>query len=237
MDASPRPTPAFRAVLCATDNSVSGIAARRQAEWIADDEHAVEFVPVRAVTMAAPDELMDRCSGRDLLVIGADADAHALVRQLTIPVLFARWCQTGNDVTDSILVAIGQRGGAARAAELAGRLARRHRAAVSLVAVPAASHELTRALATAGRIVLQTTGSAPRIVGDVTPAWISVPRAAAASQASLLVLGIGNDRSERDAASDIARFARCSVLIVPAPVPARPRRFEQVRARQHALPV
>ena len=187
--------------------------------------------------MAAPDELMDRCAGRDLLVIGADADPHALVRQLTIPVLFARWCQSGNEVTDSILVAVGQRGGTARAAELAGRLARRHRAAVSLVAVPAASHELTRALATAGRIVLQTTGSAPRIVGDVTPAWITGPRAVTASQASLVVLGIGDDGSDRETACDIARFAGCSVLIVRAPVPARPRRFEPVRARQHAVPV
>jgi hypothetical protein len=237
MDTSPRPTPAFRAVLCATDNSASGIAARRQAAWVADDEHAVTFVPARAVTMATPEELLHRCSGHDLLVIGADADEHALVRHVPIPVLFARWCETGADVTDAILVAVGPRAGAARAAELAGRLARRHKASVSLVAVPGGSHELTRALAAAGRIVLQATGSAPRIVGDVTPAWVALPRAAAASQASLIVLGIGDDRSDRDAASDIARFARCSVLVVPAPVPARPRRFEPVRARRHAIPV
>ena len=187
--------------------------------------------------MAAPDELMDRCAGRDLLVIGADADAHALVRQLTIPVLFARWCQSGNDVTDSILVVVDQRGDAARAAELAGRLARPHRGSVSLVAVPAAARALERALATAGRIVLQTTGSTPRIVGDVAPAWITVPHAVTASQASLVVLGIGDDDSDRETACDIARFAGCSVLIVRAPVPARPRRFEPVRARQHAVPV
>jgi hypothetical protein len=236
MDTSPRTTPAFRAVLCATDNSACGIAARRQAAWIADDEHAIECVPTRAVTMATRDELLDRCSGHDLLVIGADADAPALVRHVPIPVLFARWCETGNDVTDSILVAVGPRGGAGRAAELAGQLARRHGGSVSLIAVPGASHDLSHALAAAGRIVLETTGDTPRIVGAATPAWIAVPRAAAASQASLIVLGIGDGGSDREAASDIARFAGCSVLIVPAPVPARPRRFEPVRARRHALP-
>jgi hypothetical protein len=223
--------------LCATDNTASGIGARRQAEWIAEDEHAVEFVPVRAVTMATRDELLQRCTGRDLLVIGADADAHALVRQAPIPILFARWCEPGHDVTDTILVAVGQRGGASRAAELAGRLAHRHRSSVSLVAVPGAAHELDRAVAAAGRIVLQTTGRAPRIVGAVTPAWIAVPRAAAASHASLVVLGIGDGSSDREAAYDIARFAGCSVLVVPAPVPARPRRFQPVRARRRALPV
>ena len=237
MDTSSRATPAFRAVLCATDNSASGVAARRQAAWMAGDEHAVEFVPARAVTTAARHELLRRCAGRDLLVVGADADARALVRKLTIPVLFARWCQSGDDVTDSILVVVDQRGDAARAAELAGRLSQPHGGSVSLLAVPAAAHALKRALATAGRVVLQTTGRTPRIVGDVAPASITVPSAVTASQASLVVLGIGDDDSDRDAACDIARFVGCSVLIVPAPLPARPRRFEPVRARRHALPV
>ena len=204
---------------------------------MAGDEHAVEFVPARAVTTAARHELLRRCAGHDLLVVGADADAHVLVRHLTSPVLFARWCQTGNDVTDSILVVVDQRGDAARAAELAGRLAQPHGGSVSLVAVPAAARVLKRALATAGRIVLQTTGSTPRIVGDVAPAWITVPRAVTASQASLVVLGIGDDDSGRETACDIARFAGCSVLIVPEPLPSRPRRLEPLRARQHAVPV
>jgi hypothetical protein len=234
---SPLPTPAFRAVLCAADNSASGVAARRQAAWVAGDEHAVDFLPVRAITLATPQELRHRCSGHDLLVIGADADVQALVRHATIPVLFARWCETGSDVTDAILVAVGQRDGAARAAEIAGRLARHHDASVSLVAAPGCSRELSRALATAGRVVLQATGSAPPIVSDVAPAWVAVPRAADLGHASLIVLGIGgDDRSHREAASDIARFAHCSVLVVPAPVPARPRHV-RASVRQLAVPV
>ena len=151
----------FPSILCGTDYGAAGIAARRQAEWLAGAEGDVELVPTHTLTRHGPEALCTYCEGHDLLVLGSEAEAHAVLPDVRIPVLLARWCPDGFDVTDRILVAVGDHPGSVRAARLAAAIAARHRGEVALVAAPAPSHEIEHALAASGRIVLCTAGIVP----------------------------------------------------------------------------
>ena len=210
----------FSSILCGTDNSPSGIAACRQAAWLSHPEGSLQLLPTRVLTAHGHGALAGRCEGHDLLVLGSEPEAHALVEHAPIPVLCARWCAAGRDVTDRILVAVGDHYGVERAASLAAEIARRHRGAVSVVAAPGHSARLARAVAATSRIVLCTAGHTPEVVCELAPPEIAVPRAALENAASLLVLGVGDDAWDTRMVTDIARRTNCSVLTVPVPVPA-----------------
>ena len=218
--AAPYPTP-FPSVLCGADNGQMGIAARRQAVWLAGEDGLVEVIPRRELTDAGAAALADRCKGHDLLVVGSEANAHALIAAAPIPVLLARWCPLDRDVTDEILVAVGDHSGAARAAELAALLAVRRRGSVSVVAVPGRTRELARAIAATQRIVLCTAGTSAPLLGELASPELVIPRAAAQIGASLLVAGVGDDAWSAAEAGDVARHAACSLLAVPDRVSAR----------------
>src|SRR3954452_5328305 len=122
----------FPSVLCGTDNSSSGIAACRQAAWLSHPDGSLELAPTRALTAHGYEELARRCDGHDLLVLGSEPASQALIAHAPIPVLLARWCPEGHDVTDRILVAVGDHPGAERAASLAAEIASRHRGTVAV---------------------------------------------------------------------------------------------------------
>ena len=228
-------TPLFSSVLCGTDNGPSGLAARHQAAWLTEPEGTVTLVPTRALTRHGPRALVAQCAGHDLLVLGSEPESHALLRHAPIPVLLASWCRESCDVTDEILVAVGGKAGAARAAELAARMAARHRGAVSVVAAPGRSPDLERALAAAGRIILCTMRSTAPVLVEPAPPELAVPKAAADIGASLLVVSVGDDAWDATLASDIARRAGCSLLTVPAPAPVT-RRFARAGADRALAP-
>ncbi len=231
----------FTSVLCGADNGPMGVTARRQAAWLAGADGLVEVVPPRELTDAGAPALAGRCTGYDLLVLGSKANALAMIAAAPIPVLLARWCPLDRDVTDEILVAVGDHAGAARAAELAALLAVRRRGSVSVVAVPGRRHELARAIAATQRIVLSATGTSVRLLSELARPEVVISGAAAQIGASLLVVSVGDDAWSAVEAGDIARHAGCSLLAVPdsliarsAPASSRSRRTDIQRHRDRS---
>ena len=220
MTRPPATSPLFPSILCGADNSAAGVAARRQAQWLAEPEGELEVVPTRALAGLAPAPLVRRCEPHDLLVLPSLAETHAIASRAGVPVLLASWCPAGKDVTDEILVAVGDARGTARASRLAAQIAGRHRGQVSIVAPPPRSRELDRAIAASRRIVVNTIGAAPHLIGEIDPPHRAVAKAVADLGATLLVVGAGDPAL----VAELARFAGCSVLAVPAPV-ASVRRF------------
>ena len=210
------PGPLFRSVLCGADIGASGIAARRQAAWLAGAAGAVKLVPTGTLTRHGSTALAERCEGHDLLALGADHGSAKLLRDVRIPVLLARWCPPGRDLTDRILVVVSDRGDVTQVAELAARMVREHRADAAFVAAPGLSRDLTRALAATSRIMLRTAGVTPQVIGIPAPLELAVQETAAAAESSLLVMGVGAGGWEATLACDAARRIGCSVLLVPA---------------------
>jgi nucleotide-binding universal stress UspA family protein len=234
MPAPRPPSTLFNSVLCGIDNSASGVAAGRQAAWLAGPDGLVELVPRRELTDLGSRALAERCRGRDLLVLGSEGDGRAQIAGAPVPLLLARWCPAGRDVTDEILVAVGDHAGAGRAAELAAQLAVRRRGSVSIVPAPGRIHDLSRAIAATQRIVLCTAGTMPRMQGEVARPAATIPSAAAQIGASMIVLGVGDDAWSAEEAADIARHAGCSLLAVPE-LTARSAR-ESSRSRRTGTP-
>jgi nucleotide-binding universal stress UspA family protein len=230
-----RPTSTlFNSVLCGTDNSASGVAARRQAAWLAGPDGLVELIPRRELTDLGARALAQRCRGNDLLVLGSEGNAQTLLAGAPVPVLLARSCPADRDVTDEILVAVGDHAGARRAAELAAHLAFRRRGSVSVVPAPGRIHDLSRAIAATQRIVLSTAGTMPRMVGEAGRPERAIAKAAAQVGASLVVLGVGDDAWSTAEAADIARHTGCSVLAVPEAITRSAR--ESSRSRRTGTP-
>ena len=207
------PAPLFRSVLCGADIGTSGIATRRQAAWLAGPTGAVALVPTGTLTRHGSAALAERCEGHDLLALGAEHGSATLLQDVRIPVLLARWCPPGRDLTDRILVVVTDRVDMTRVAELAARMVRKHRAAVAFLAAPGSSRDLNRALAATSRIMLRTAAVTPHVMAVPAPLELAVQEAAAAAGSSLLVMGVGDGTT---LACDVARRAGCSVLTVPA---------------------
>jgi nucleotide-binding universal stress UspA family protein len=213
--------PIFASVLCGTHNDANGYAARRQAALLVSPGGAVELVSAMALMRQTSEELQDRCSGHDLLVIADGPGARRTLEYAPIPVLLARWCPTGaGDVTRSILVAVEDRAASEEIADLAGRLAGRYGGSVTLLAAPRHNLALERALNAGERIVLQRTGAAPKVLGEHLPLEQTIAARCASAAATLLVLGIGDAGIARRTAADIAARVGCSVLAVPVRAPA-----------------
>jgi hypothetical protein len=197
-------------------------AARQQAATLGD---AGEVEYIETPRLPSNSALLDRCDGADVLVLGADEDAAALIGRASLPLLLARSCPSDADVTDRILVAVDDKSEPHRAAELAGRLASLHGGTVAVAPFLEPRGALERATAAASRIVLQAAGLVPRVYGAPTELKRAVLSAVAAMDATLLVLPLGSEASTRSNAALIARLVGCSVLVIPVPpvVPPEPR--------------
>ena len=141
----------------------------------------------------------------------------------------------GQDLTDLILVAVGDHACAARVAELAARIARDHGGAVAVVAAPGRFGDLDRALAATARILVSTLGASPHVLGELASPAVTVPAAAARIGASMIVAGVGDDAWSPGFVADLARRTNCSTLAVPAPTRAG-RRFVRPLRHQELMP-
>jgi len=206
----------FSSVLCGVDRSVNSRAAHRQATLFAESGGAVEVVPAPRLTRHGERALQDACEGHDLLALGAGGGASAVVEHAPIPVLLGRWSVSGTEVTDRILVAVDDSPDSRRALELAARLAAVHRGSVTVLVAPRRDPALQRAIAASRRILLQTTGALPTVLGEQLPRERAIPAAAVAINASLVVLGTGATENERRTTAQIAGAIDASVLAVPA---------------------
>jgi nucleotide-binding universal stress UspA family protein len=177
---------------------------------------ALELVPGPELTHHGRRALQDACQGYGLLALGADAAALVAVEHAPIPVLLARWCPLGTDVTDTILVPVDDSPESGRAVALAGGIAANHGGTVTILAAPPRDPALQRAIAASGRVLLQITGAAPRRFGEQLPREHAIPSAASALTASLVVLGSGSGEPARRMTAQIAGSIGCSVLAVPA---------------------
>jgi hypothetical protein len=204
----------FASVVCVVGRNSMDHAARQQATTLVD---AGEVEYIETPRLPSNTALLDRCDGADVLVLGADADAAALVERASVPLLLARSCPSGAEVTDRIVVAVDDKSEPHRAAEVAGRLAARHGGTVAVVPFLEPHGALERATAAASRIVLQAAGQVPRVYGAPTECRRAVLSAVAAMDATLLVLALGSEASTRSNAALIARLVGCSVLVIPVP--------------------
>jgi hypothetical protein len=208
----------FASVVCLVGRNPMDHAARQQATTLGDVEY------IDTPHLRSNSALLDRCDGADVLVLGADDDAAALIERASLPLLLARTCPSGADVTDRMLVAVDDRSEPHRAAEVAGRLASRHGGTVAVVPFLEPRGALERATAAASRIVLQTAGLVPRVYGAPTPLARAVLSAVASMDATLLVLPLGSEAIARSNAALIARLVGCSVLVIPVPPVVTPER-------------
>jgi nucleotide-binding universal stress UspA family protein len=206
----------FASVLCGIDRSVNSRAARDQAALFASPGGTLELVPAPRLTRHADRALRDACAGHDLLALGADAEAFRAVEQTSIPLLIARWCPVPSDVASTILVAVDGSPDSGRAVELAGRLAAAHGGSVVLLAAPPRDPALARAIAASRRILVETTGAAPRLIGEQAPREEAICSAALAVTASLVVFLTGHGENARRDAGRLASRVGSSVLAIPA---------------------
>jgi nucleotide-binding universal stress UspA family protein len=231
-DASSR---TFGSVLCVVDRTANDEAARHQAKLLTSPERTIELVSASRLTRHGLRALHERCEGHDLLALGAGPAAQTAVLQAPIPVLIARWCPLGTKLTDVILVPVDAAPESSRAVELAGRLAAARGGTVTLLATPPRDPALQRAIAASARIVLRTSGAAPRVVGEPLSRERAVPSAAATLSASLVVLGSGDSEIERSLTADIVRRLGCSALVVFAGLRTAPPEREARGAPNHLV--
>jgi hypothetical protein len=209
------PPPPFASVVCLVDRSSAGHAARQQAAALAAGGAAEIITSPRPGRTSHA--LLDRCDGADLLVLGAGDEAIGLIQHTSLPVLLARSCAAGAAVTDRVLLAVDDESDPRAAAEVAAALAADHRGTVAVVRTPRPNRVVDRATAAAGRIVLQVAGTLAQVYEQAVPAERAIVAAAAAEDASLLVLPLGSTKGARRRAAAIARLVACSVLLIPAP--------------------
>jgi sulfide:quinone oxidoreductase len=207
----------FGSVLCGADRSVASRAAYQKAVLFAGPGGAVEVVPKPRLTRHGERALYDACEGHDLLALGAGAGASAVVERAPIPVLMSRRGPPGTEVTDTILVPVDDSPESRCAVELAGHLASVHGGSIALLVAPRRDPALQRAIAASRRILLQTTGALPTLLGEPLPRERAISATAAAINASLVVLGTGDSTNARRMTAQIAERIEASVLAMPPP--------------------
>jgi nucleotide-binding universal stress UspA family protein len=209
------PASTFTSVIRAVAEGPTDDAARHQAALLASPGGTVELVAAALLTRHGERALSASCDGHDLLALGGGAAAFAAVEQAAIPILIARRCPLGSEVTDSIVVPVDGSAESSRAVELAGSLAATHGGSVTLLAAPACDPALERAIAAACEILLRATGAAAHVIGEPRPPDWVIPSAAASLKASLVVLDVGRSSTERRTAALMVAAIGCSVLAVP----------------------
>jgi hypothetical protein len=209
--------PVFASVVCAVDKGPTTPAARRQAAALAAPSGAVEWLSAPGPADEGYGALLDRCNGADVLVLGGGVRSPTVLEHASVPVLLARPCPLGDQVADRIVVAVDEAANPERAAKVAGLLAARHEGEVVIAPAPAPNARLQRATAASRRIVLRTSGDAPRVFGVYVPPERLIPSVAITLGATLLVLPVADTDAARRRAVLIARCVACSVLALPVP--------------------
>jgi nucleotide-binding universal stress UspA family protein len=209
------PVRVFGSVLCAIDRNANAQAAWRHAALLASPGGVVETVSESQLFRHGKPALHHDCEGYDLLVVGAGVASHAAVLSAPIPILVARRCPLGTEVTDTILVPIDDTPQSSHAVVLAGRLAADHSGTVTILPAPPRDPSFQRAIAAGGRVLLQATGAAPRVLGNQLAPERSIPTAAASITASLVVFGCGTEEIDRRTAAQVVGSLGCSALVVP----------------------
>ena len=204
----------FTSVLCAVDTSTNGQAARRQAALLASPDGVVEPILESRLTRHGPPALRDSCEGHDLLVLGGGVEAYTAVQHAPIPILVARNCPPGTQVTDTMLVPVDDSPQSSHAVVVAGRIAAAHGGAVTVIPAPPLDLSQQRAIAASRRILVRATGAAPRLLGNQLRPERIIQTAAASVRASLVVLGCGSSDLERQMATQLVASLGCSTLVV-----------------------
>ena len=208
--------PVFDHALCVADATPSGHAARRQAAALAGGGGTVRSV-VGWRAGREPNTVWELADGADLLVLGAETLPHRILQIAPIPVLLSRWLPFNDDIAARILVVVDQAVDPDRAAEVAGALAARSGGEVSILPSHAHSRGLQRSLAASRRIVLETTGVWPEVLGDELAPEAAISSAVRQFDPSVVVLPLGETPDARAGAISIARHLTCPVLAVPSP--------------------
>jgi nucleotide-binding universal stress UspA family protein len=154
--------------------------------------------------------------GADLLVLGAETLPRRILQVAPIPVLLSRWLPFNDDIAARILIVVDQAVDPDRAAEIAGALAARRGGEVIILPSLARSRSLQRSMAASRRIVLETTGVWPEVLGDELAREAATPSAVRAIDPSIVVLPLGDTPDARAPAVSIARLLTCPVLAVPS---------------------
>lgn len=209
------PVRVFGSVLCAIDRRANAQAAWRHATLLASPGGVVETGSESQLFRHRKLALHHDCEGHDVLVVGAGVASYAAVLNAPIPILVARWCPLGTQLTDTILVPIDDSPQSSHAVVLAGRLAADHGGLVTILATPPRDPSFQRAIAAGGRVLLRATGAAPPVLGNQLPPERSIPSAAASITASLVVLGCGTEEIDRRIAAQVVGSVGCSALVVP----------------------
>jgi hypothetical protein len=204
--------PTFKSVICAVAGGPADEAARHQAATLASPGGTVEVVSAAQLTRHALTGGRDRY---DLIVVGSGAAAFAAVEASCIPILIARRCPLGIEVTDTIVVPIDDSPESHGALELAGLLADAHGGTVTLLVAPRSDPGLQRAITASVGDVRRATGVAPLVIGEPRPPELVIPSAAASLRASLVVLDSGPNPTERRMAARMVGAIGCSALVVP----------------------
>ena len=196
----------------------------RQIEALVDADLLASRLGVRVEShiVEAPDEaagLLARCAGHDLLVAPAGEAVLAALARAPIPVLVARPAPDGAAFPDSVLLAVDGTPAAHDAARLGARLAARHGALVALVATPEHDARHQHALEEDVAAVSEITGTRPLVLDEQGPPVPAILGAAASTGTTLIVTGSRPGTSVDSVSADVARRARCSVLVLR---PGRP---------------
>jgi hypothetical protein len=207
--------PVFDHALCVADATPSGHAARRQAAALTRGGGTVRSV-VGWRAGREPDSVWELADGADLLVLGAETLRHTILQDAPIPVLLSRWLPFNDDIAARILIVVDQAVDPDRAAEIAGALAARRGGEVIILPSLARSRSLQRSMAASRRIVLETTGVWPEVLGDDLAREAATPSAVRAIDPSIVVLPLGDTPDARAPAVSIARLLTCPVLAVPS---------------------
>jgi hypothetical protein len=202
----------FKSVLCAVGGGPTDEAARHQAATLVCHGGTVELVSAAQLTRHA---LSGGRDSYDLIVVGSGAAAFAAVEQSRIPILIARRCPLGIEVTDTIVVPVDDSPESHGALELAGLLAAAHDGTVTLLAAPRPDLALQRAITASVGDVRRATGMAPLVIGEPRPPELVIPSAAATLRASLVVLDSGCGATERRMTALMVSAIGCSALVVP----------------------
>lgn len=155
--------------------------------------------------------VVKRSHGHGLLVLPAGPLARIVLPRVEGPVLVAR---PGSDVLASVLVAVDGTAEAHAAALVGARLAARARADLALVAAPQHDAVHQCALQRDAASVERITGRRPLILDEHGSAASSIVSAAAALEASLIVLGSRPGRPVGSVSAEVAERAMCSVLVL-----------------------
>jgi nucleotide-binding universal stress UspA family protein len=158
---------------------------------------------------------VERCAGRDLLVVPPGEVAFAALARAASPVLVARRPPAGVSFPESILAGVDGSPGAHDAARVAAALAAAHGAHVALVAAPEHDADHQHALQEDQEAVLAATGTRPLVLDEHgSSPERAIVAAAGAVGAGLVVVGSRPGTPSGSVSAAVARLAPCSVLVL-----------------------